>query len=95
MGPLRRTVTAGTRIDLNAMASTDPDGDELSFRWQFYPEPSTYSGALRLENADTPVASFRAPMVKGAQSIHIILTVTDSGVPPLSRYQRLIVTAAD
>jgi hypothetical protein len=91
-GPLRRTVKPGTRVTLSSKGSRDPDGGPLSFAWIFYPEPSDFKGDLAIDSADQPTASFVSPDVKMPQSIHILLTVTDHGAPPLSRYQRLIVT---
>lgn len=37
------------------------------------------------------VASFTAPEVSRPEELHIILEVTDSGTPALTRYQRVIV----
>ncbi len=76
---------------LSAAGSHDPDGDDLSYNWFFYPEPSSYNGALAVAEAESQVASFTAPPVDKQETIHIILTVTDSGSPPLSRYQRVLV----
>ena len=48
--------------------------------------------ALMIAEADSPEARFTAPAVTKAETIHLILTVTDHGAPPLSRYQRVVVT---
>ncbi|MGI8601917.1 MAG: nucleoside hydrolase-like domain-containing protein [Verrucomicrobiales bacterium] len=92
-GNLQRTVPCGTRIDLNAESSKDPDEHALSFQWEFYPEPGTWTDWLKIENADQPRASFRVPDSPIKRTIHIVLTVTDSGSPPLSRYQRMVIVA--
>jgi len=46
---------------------------------------------LDIENQDKAVASFIAPNVVKPQDMHIILELTDNGVPSLTRYQRVIV----
>jgi hypothetical protein len=93
-------VPAGGRIALSAVGSTDPDGDALTYRWEHYPEPGTFTLAsgrsarpLRIENADQPEATFVAPEKFGrAGTAHVVLAVTDAGTPPLTRYERVIVT---
>ncbi len=39
--PEEVTARVGDKIELSAEASTDPDGNELSFKWYYYPEPGT------------------------------------------------------
>jgi hypothetical protein len=93
-GALRRTAAPGTRVNLDAAASTDPDGDHLAYRWWVYPEPGTYEGPVTIESAASPRAHFIAPRVDAPRSVHVLVTVTDDGDPPLSRYRRVIVTLA-
>jgi hypothetical protein len=79
---------------LDARDSSDPDQHGLKFEWVYYPEPVSYHGpALALDGATSPQASFIAPQVPSAQTIHLVLMITDEGSPPLTRYQRLVVTA--
>lgn len=93
-GPALRTVAPTTRVELNAADSSDPDGDALAFQWEYYPEPGTYRGPLALNHADQSIATFMAPQVEVPVTLHLLLTVTDHGIPPLSRYQRVVVTVA-
>lgn len=90
-------------VNLSAKGTTDPDGDTLSYEWFFYGEAGTFTMAtartgkpLEIENSDQPKASFTVPtrrvMPPGTGDIHIILAVTDNGTPPLTRYQRVLVT---
>ena len=95
---------AGTRVDLSAERSSDPDGHALAFEWFYYTEPGTLSMSnarsgqpLKIEDADQPKAWFTAPIAPANRvlrygTMHIILAVTDRGSPPLTRYQRVIVT---
>jgi hypothetical protein len=90
-GASRREVKSGDAVELDATPSRDPDGDRLSFEWIHYPEPGTYrGGAVRMTNAGMASARLIAPPVERPQTIHIILTVTDDGDPPLTRYRRVI-----
>lgn len=57
-------------INFDGSASTDPDGDELSFEWAYLNGPSQY----QLTNANTSTPTFRA-MNRGTYVF--VLTVTD------------------
>jgi hypothetical protein len=92
-GDLRRSVNSGDNVVLDARDSSDPDQHGLKFEWVYYPEPGSYRGpALKIENPTSPQASFLVPQVGSTQTIHVILMVTDDGSPPLTRYQRLVLT---
>ena len=93
------TVKSGERVNLSAGGWSDPDGDALAYEWFYYGEPGTLllqsgrTGApLRIENATSADAWFTAPAVTQSQTMHIVLAVTDQGTPPLTRYQRVLVT---
>jgi hypothetical protein len=89
----------GERVDLSAAGSTDPDGDNLSYLWIYYGEVGTYTIAaahtgdpLKIENADQASASFIVPHGSRLGTLHIILAVTDQGIPALTRFKRVIIT---
>jgi hypothetical protein len=91
-GLLRRSVAPGETVVFDSSDSSDPDGHDLQFDWKIYKEPGSYQGPVpELRDATTPQASFVAPSVDSKQTIHLILTVTDRGSPPLTRYARVIV----
>jgi hypothetical protein len=86
------TVSSGKGFPLSARATSDPDGDSLSFFWFHYPE----AGSLRVRVAagaeNSAAVWVEAPKVEKPETAHFILRVTDKGSPPLSRYARVIVT---
>jgi hypothetical protein len=73
------------------VGSGDPDGNALSYNWYFYKEAGSYRGEVKIENANAQQAAFIAPHVNSPATIHVLLTVTDNGAPPLSRYKRVVV----
>jgi hypothetical protein len=90
---------SGERVNLSAEGSTDPDGNALAYQWFYYGEPGTLALAtsrtgapLTIEGATQAKASFIAPKVAKPETMHLIVAVTDRGAPPLTRYQRVIVT---
>lgn len=96
--PAEITAKVGDKVELSAEASTDPDGNELSFKWYYYPEPGTFNfssarsgNPLKIENADKAKASFIVPKTERYGTMHIIVEVSDNGKPSLTRYQRVIV----
>lgn len=101
--PNELSAKAGERVNLSAEGSTDPDGDALSYRWFYYPEPGTLATSsardgqpVPIQNFDQSKAWFTVPvqrvMPPGTGTMHIILAVTDHGMPRLTRYRRVLVT---
>jgi hypothetical protein len=86
---LFRRVPGGARIELDASASTDPDGDALRFRWWHYREASTHPGVLQI-HAEGPRARIVVPRGRPGQTCHVILEVWDDGAPSLVSYRRLV-----
>ena len=65
----------------------------LLWRGGHAPAVSGRTGApLKIEGANKSNAWFTAPKVTKPETMHIVLAVTDQGTPPLTRYQRVIVT---
>lgn len=88
------SVKSGEKVNLSAEGSKDPDGNALSYEWMYYREVGTYESSrpIGIDNRTMKAASFTAPSVTLPETIHIILAVTDNGLPALTRYQRVIVT---
>ena len=91
--PDRLTVHPGDVVPLNALGTTDPDGDSLSYHWFQYPEAGTYPEAIEMWGAENLYArGFTAPVVEQRSEAHFILKVTDKGSPALTRYRRVVIT---
>ena len=89
MGDLKREVKPGETVQLAATVS-DPDGDTLTSKWWQYADADSATTTVTIANSDSlDKANFVAPKEIGKQ-IHVILEVTDDGVPALTGYQRVI-----
>jgi hypothetical protein len=86
-------VHPGDKVSLSAKATTDPDGDATTYRWWQYEEADTYKASVPIRDADKRDASLTVPADANAgEAIHIICEVKDAGTPPLTRYQRVVMT---
>lgn len=90
--PDQFTVKSGQGFDLDALGSTDPDGDNLSFLWFNYPEAGSYKKPITIAAENAHGVYVKAPEVDKMETLHFILKLTDKGTPALSRYKRVIVT---
>lgn len=99
--PVEISACPGEPVSFSALGSSDPDGDELTYKWTWYREAgglfspnlklSTDSGpSTSAEIADTArVDQFTPP---SAYTLHVVLEVTDNGLPKLVRYRRATIT---
>ncbi|MFZ5831032.1 MAG: nucleoside hydrolase-like domain-containing protein [Planctomycetota bacterium] len=92
---LKLAARPGARVELSAAGSSDPDGDQLTYHWSIYREAGTYGAAPPIEHADQPQAVVVVPQDAQGKVIHVILEVTDSGSPPLTRYRRVILDVTE
>ncbi|MFB6320604.1 nucleoside hydrolase-like domain-containing protein [Saccharicrinis sp. FJH54] len=90
--PLSIEAKAGSKLKLNAGKTYDPDGDALAFRWWNYVEAGTYKGRALKESETAKIKIIIPDDAKPGDTIHMICEVTDSGKPPLTRYQRVVIT---
>jgi hypothetical protein len=92
-------------MELDGGASHDPDGNKLTYQWFHYAEAGAVEGvnladvAIKSDGARatiTGISPCRKAWIdgmipcKGSGNAHIILAVTDSGKPALTRYQRIV-----
>jgi hypothetical protein len=89
---MRPRATVGLQANLPD-GTTDRDGDRVSYRWYVYKEAGTYTGDAPIRNATSAQALLDVPADARGTTIHVILEVSDSGTPALTRYRRLVVTA--
>ena len=83
---------AKSKIELRGTA-TDPDKERVSYKWWQYKEAGSFAGDVEIERPASATASFIVPAeAKKGDTIHIILAVTDTGKPALTRYRRVVVT---
>jgi len=90
--PSDMLVAPGEKIRIGAKA-IDHDGDMLKYSWWQYNEAGTFSDLVTINNASNKNAEIIIPeKAEAGKTIHLILEVTDDGKPPLTRYQRVILT---
>jgi hypothetical protein len=91
-GPQTIAAPAGSTVTLQGEVS-DPDHNAVRVTWWQYNDAGTYPGDISLSDPSALKSGFRVPDdAKSGQTINLILEVTDNGTPPLTRYQRVVVT---
>ena len=74
-------------------ATSDPDGDAVTVKWWRWKDVDTYPGEVRFSNTNSLTTSMQVPAnAVAGQMIQLILEATDNGTPPLTRYQRVVVS---
>lgn len=91
---LYKSVKAGEFIILDATASFDPDGDELTHNWWIYNEAGTYKGnEAIIENPSSTKLRMAIPNNASGKTIHVILTLRDeNNIVSLSDYRRIVIS---
>jgi len=103
--PLYVSAEVGKPVELDAAGSADPDGNRLSFRWFHYAEagfvPGQAMARVAMASSNLPHTTVTVtdacrpgwlPSKEscGQSVAHVILEVTDNGVPALTSYRRVI-----
>ncbi len=88
------SIAPGQSLTLDAGATSDPDGDGLSFRWFQYREAGTYGGDVQIHQVEPHLVKIIVPPEETQGTVHIILEVRDTGTPPLFAYRRILLEVA-
>jgi hypothetical protein len=99
--PVQITSCANKQVKLSAVGTQDPDSDKLAYHWWQYREASggVNPQEIAINGSDSQEAEVTAPITaKPAPNVdipsevtyHILLSVTDEGSPPLTRYRRIL-----
>jgi hypothetical protein len=83
---------AGTTVKLSASGSSDPDSDKLAYRWFVYSEAGSYGKTVSLADATAESTSLVIPADAAGKAIHVILELSDTGTPAMTRYRRAVLT---
>ena len=91
-GSPRLSAPAGETIRLDGIVS-DPDGNSVTAKWWQWREVGTYPGRVSFSNPTALATTVKVPAdATAGQTIHLVLEATDDGAPPLTRYQRVVIT---
>lgn len=90
--PLKVTAAPGEYVSLDASPSNDPGGDILASLWWHYVEAGTYRGAEIAPSKSLTTTITIPAAARPGDEIHMICEVTDEGDPPLTRYQRVVIS---
>jgi len=91
-GPLAISARPGSTIKLEGAVS-DPDHHDVKVTWWQFNDAGTYPGDITFSDPTALTTTFRIPDdAKPGQTIHVILEATDTGTPPLTRFQRVVIT---
>jgi len=89
---IRMKAVPGQSIELNASATTDPDGDSVNFKWWVYNEAGTYAEEITIQNADEASTELKIPNDALNSEIHVVLEVQDENdIVSLYDYRRVVI----
>jgi hypothetical protein len=83
----------GKLITLDASKSSDPDRNNLTFKWFRYDEADTYDSLFELTDPTNPIQKLIVPSNLNDKNIHLVLEVRDKGTFDLIVYRRVIINS--
>src|SRR5690606_28743066 len=86
------SVNESEPVSMSAEASSDPDGDSLTFAWE---QTDTGSHRVNLGGASTAIATFTAPATSGNVSLEFQVQVRDSKGGLASRSVSILVSGTN
>ncbi len=89
--PLHIRAKAGEKVTLDASGCSDPDNDGLKFCWTIYDKPVSYEGNVAIADSTDKTCVVNIPAGEGYGTLHVVLAVTDTGVPSLTSYKRIVI----
>ena len=88
---VRMGAIPGQQLSFSASASSDPDGNRLTFSWWIYQEAGTYPGQVLVHDAASPTASLTIPTGARNHQVHLVLEVRDDhSEVRLTDYRRIV-----
>jgi hypothetical protein len=92
LGSTHRSARPGETVRLEGLAS-DPDGNAVAVRWWRWKAVDTYPGEVTLSDPTARATDLVVPAdAVAGQRLQLVLQATDDGRPPLSRYQRVVLS---
>lgn len=95
---IETSAKSGQAVILSAAGSSDPDGNLIAYEWMIYKEAGNFPLQLKLERSRGVETTLNIPESNGdsfiGKTIHVILKVTDDGIPNLVAYRRAIIRVA-
>jgi hypothetical protein len=86
-----RDCKVGEIVSLDASATSDPDGDELSYNWWIYQEAGSYPQSISISENKKANISIKIPDDAKGKTIHVILEVKDlNEIADLFDYRRIV-----
>ncbi|MFT4090341.1 MAG: DUF1593 domain-containing protein [Asticcacaulis sp.] len=91
--PLEIVAGARETVSLSAAGSSDPDGQEVSFRWYYYQEAGENTRYVKVPLSASEGENTTLVVPDNfTGKLHVILEVWDNGTPALVTYRRAIIS---
>jgi hypothetical protein len=87
-----KSAKAGNSLIFDASESKDADGDHLVYKWFVYNEPSSFKSTITVEDSSASKCKIFIPSDASGKTIHLVLEITDKGVPALTVYRRIVIS---